>query len=163
MISPMLPDARSPDRPAALLNREAASFVRRLRLWTPARWAAQIPTGRYDPEGTALTRADLVHHLVQVFADVAAAGEQAPRRTVPRLASDLVLPDQLAVIAADLVRTGPPDAVARVLTAHLVLHRSDVLEDEVPAGLAQELDLPEVLAAGRAACRLPEPEPEPEA
>ena len=156
----MLPDARSPDRPAVLLNREAASFVRRLRLWTPARWAAQV-TDR--PDGVVLTRADLVHHLVQVFADVAAAGEQAPRRTVPRLASDLVLPDQLAVIAADLVRTGPPDAVARVLTAHLVLHRSDVLEDEVPAGLAQELDLPEVLAAGRAACRLPEPEPEPEA
>ena len=154
MISPMLPDARSPDRPAALLNREAASFVRRLRLWTPARWAAQIPTGRYDPEGTALTRADLVHHLVQVLADAAAAVERSPLRTVPRLAVDLVLADQLAVTVADVVRAGPPDAVARTLTAHLVLHRSDVLEDDVPAGLAQELGLPDVLAAGRAACLL---------
>lgn len=147
----MLPDARSPDRPAALLTRESASFVRRLRLWTPARWAAQTAPGSY-PGPTS--RADLVHHLVQVLADAAAAGEGAPLRPVPRLSLDLVLPDQLAVTTADLVRTVPPDALARALTAHLVLHRSDVLEDEVPAGLAQELDLPDVLAAGRAACRL---------
>ena len=155
----MLPDARSPDRPAALLNREAASFVRRLRLWTPARWAAQIPFGA-DP-GPAdhpdpMTRADLVHHLVQVLADAAAVGERSALRPVPRLAVDLVLPDQLAVTTADVLRTDPSDALARALTAHLVLHRTQVLEDEVPVGLAQALDLPDVLAAGRAACRLEE-------
>ena len=150
----MLPDDRSPDRPAASLNREAASFVRRLRLWTPARWAAQLPAGRYGIEDAALTRADLVHHLVQVLADAAAAAEQIPLRPVPRLDLDLVLPDQLAVTVADVVRADPADAVARALTAHLVLHRSDVLEDEVPVGLAHELGLPDVLAAGRAACRL---------
>ena len=148
----MLPDARSPDRPAALLSREAASFVRRLRLWTPARWAAQVNAEHYRQAGSR--RSDLVHHLVQVFADAAAAAEQAPLRPVPRLALDLVLADQLAVTVADLVRADPADAVARALTAHLVLHRTDVLEDEVPPGLAQELDLPDVLAAGRAACPL---------
>ena len=69
-----------PRAAADLLAHEAGSLVARLRLWTPARWAAAAP-----PCGT---RADLVHHLAQWLAD--AAGE-APVR-LPRLDSDLALP-----------------------------------------------------------------------
>ena len=142
----MLPDARSPDRPAALLNREATSLVRRLRLWTPARWAAQTSAG--------VGRADLAHHLVQALADAAADLEGGPPRPVPRFELDLALPDQLAVTASDVVRAGPTEALARTLTAHLVVHRFDLLDDAVPPGLALELGCPDVLAAGRAACVL---------
>ena len=84
------------DPGSALLAREATSLVARLRLFTPARWAAAAP-----PYGT---RADAVHHLAQWLADV--VGE-APVR-LPRLDSDLALPDQLAVTADDLVRARLP-------------------------------------------------------
>jgi hypothetical protein len=104
---------------AELLAREARSLVERLRLWTPQRWAAAAP-----PYGT---RADVAHHLAQWLAD--RAGE-APVR-LPRLDSDLVLPDQLAVTADDLVRSGRADLAA---TAHLLAHRGDLLGDEPPAG-----------------------------
>ena len=130
---------------AALLAREATSLVERLRLWTPGRFAAAVAPG--------LSRAQVVHHLAQALADLEAA---APVR-LPRLDSDLALPDQLAVTADDLVRSRPADDVARAATAHLLLHRRDLLGDEVPAGLAAALGLDDVLAAGRAACALPSP------
>lgn len=107
-----------------LLAREAASLVARLRLFTPARWAAEaLPWG---------TRADLVHHLASSF--VVAAGETA--QALPRLDSDLALPDQLAVTADDLVRAGVPSADQ---VAHLLLHRRELLDEAVPAGLLAEL------------------------
>lgn len=123
-----------------LLAREAGLLVTRLRLWTPARWqAAALPYG---------TRGDLVHHLAQALADQ--AGE-APVR-LPRLGSDLALPDQLAVTADDLVRTGlaTGDDVA-----HLLLHRRDLLDEPVPAALVEALGEPDELALlrrARAAC-----------
>ena len=113
---------------AELLAREARSLVDRLRVWTPARWAAEAP-----PYGT---RADLVHHLAQWLAD--RAGE-APVR-LPRLDSDLALPDQLAVTADDLVRVGAADLAD---VAHLLAHRADLLNDEIPEALRARLgDLP---------------------
>ncbi len=126
----MLPDRRG-RTVSALLAREAASFVGRLRLFTAARWQAAAP-----PFGT---RADVVHHLAQWLAD--AAGE-APVR-LPRLDSDLALPDQLAVTADDLVRTGRPadDAVA-----HLLMHRAELLGEPVPAGLVAALGAPDAAA-----------------
>jgi hypothetical protein len=130
----------SPTDAAALLAREAASLVARLRLFTPARWqAAAAPYG---------TRADAVHHLAQWLAE--AAGE-APG-PVPRLDSDLALPDQLAVTADDLVRSGRahPDAVA-----HLLLHRCELLDEPVPAGLVAALgasDEPALLRRARQVC-----------
>ena len=130
------------DGVSALLAREAASLVARLRLFTPARWSAALP-----PYGT---RADAVHHLAQALADAEGA---APVR-LPRLDSDLALPDQLAVTADDLVRAGGADADA---VAHLLLHRSELLEDEVPAGLVRELgeaDVAALLERGRRACAL---------
>ena len=133
--------------PAALLAREAASLVARLRTWTPARWVAAAPE--------LGTRADLAHHLAQALADLGADAEGADRRTLPRLANDLGLPDQLAVTADDLVRAAPPDEVARAATAHLLLHRGHLLGDDVPAGLARALSTGDVLAAGRRACSGP--------
>jgi hypothetical protein len=109
---------------AELLAREARSLVDRLRLWTPQRWAAAAP-----PYGT---RADLAHHLAQSF--VTAAGETT--KPLPRLDSDLALPDQLAVTADDLVRSGNADLVD---VAHLLAHRRDLLNDEVPEALRARL------------------------
>lgn len=128
--------------PGALLAREAASLVARLRLFTPARWSAALA-----PYGT---RADAVHHLAQALAD---AEGQAPVR-LPRLDGDLALPDQLAVTADDLVRSGRADGEA---VAHLLLHRTELLDDEVPAGLAGELGEPDaaaLLARAGLVCRV---------
>lgn len=105
-----------------LLAREARSLVDRLRLWTPERWAAAAP----PPYGT---RADLLHHLAQAFVERAAETDQP----LPRLDSDLALPDQLAVTADDLVRSGRAEAAD---VGHLLAHRRDLLGEEPPAGLA---------------------------
>lgn len=102
-----------------LLAREARSLVDRLRLWTPSRWAAAAA-----PWGT---RADLVHHLAAAF-----AGEETGR-PLPRLDSDLALPDQLAVTADDLVRSG---RARDEHVGHLLAHRRDLLGEDVPASLA---------------------------
>ena len=130
--------------PTALLDREARSLVQRLRLWTPARYGAAA--------GSTCTRGDLVHHLAQSLADRAALLEAGPRRALPRLDSDLGMPDQLAVTAADLVRARPPEAVAVAVTAHLLLHRGGLLGDGVPPGLAAALGLPDVRVAGIEEC-----------
>ena len=131
------------DDPAALLRRESRSLVQRLRLWTPSRFAAQVPGHG--------TRADLVHHLAQRLADQAADAEGQPRRLLPRLEGDLVLPDQLAVTADDLARVADP-APARAATAHLLLHRRDLLDENIPPGLAGALGLADVVATGREEC-----------
>jgi hypothetical protein len=126
---------------AELLAREARSLVERLRLWTPQRWTASPG----DTAPTFGTRADLVHHLASAF--VLAAGETT--RPLPRLNTDLVLPDQLAVAADDLVRSG---RAADVHVAHLLLHRHDLLGEDVPVGIADALRLNNVLETGRQAC-----------
>ena len=131
----------------ALLRREAASLVQRLRLWTPARYAAAAA-----PWGT---RGDLVHHLAQSYADLAAWVEGAAPRPLPRLDTDLALADQLAVTADDLVRSQLPayDAVA-----HLLLHRAELLDEPVPAGLVAALGEPDeraLLVRARRICEVP--------
>ena len=132
------------DAPVDLLRRESRSLVQRLRLWTPARYAAAAPPWS--------TRGDLVHHLAQACADAAADLEGGPRRALPRLDSDLGLADQLAVTSDDLVRTQPGDDLARAVTAHLLVHRLDLLGEDVPSSLAGSLGLVDVVATGRAAC-----------
>ncbi len=132
--------------PVDLLRRESRSLVQRLRLWTPARYAAGAP-----PWGT---RADLVLHLAQSCADAAAELEGAPRRALPRLDSDPGVADQLAVTSDDLVRAQPGDELARAVTAHLLVHRLDLLGDDVPASLGRALGVEDAVAAGRAACGL---------
>jgi hypothetical protein len=52
-----------------------------------------------------------MYALVQRLADLGADAEGRPRRTVPRPGHDLVLPDQLAVMVADLLLTGDAGAL----------------------------------------------------
>ncbi len=132
-----------------LLAREAASLVGRLRTWTPSRFAAAVGPPP-AATGDALTRGDVVHHLAQVFVD--AAGE-APV-PLPRL-DDLVLPDQLAVAADDLLWAEPPETVAADLLAHLLLHRAELLGESLPNGLVAALghdDEPALLLRARRLC-----------
>jgi hypothetical protein len=131
--------------PAELLRREGAGLVDRLRLWTPARWSAAAPV--------LGARGDVVHHLAQRLADDAALLESRRARTLPRLDSDPALADQLAVTLDDLLRAGPSQDLARLTTAHLLLHRTHLLGDEVPPGLAAALGLDDVLASGREYCK----------
>ncbi len=133
-----------PATAAGLLRRESCLLVQRLRLWAPARFAAAAA-----PWGT---RADVVHHLAQSLADLAAAAEGGPARPLPRPDTDLALPDQLAVTADDLVRAVTSAQVALLATAHLLLHRTELLQDEVPAGLAAALGVDDAVAVGRNAC-----------
>jgi len=130
------------------MRRESRSLVQRLRLWTPARYAADVP-----PRGT---RGDLVHHLVQDLADLAAQAEGQPRREVPRL-DDLGLADQLAVVSDDLVRADPPAELARAVTAHLLLHRQDLLDEPPPPGLLARLGTPLAGSCGLHAGDRPSP------
>ena len=127
-----------------LLAREARSLVQRLRTWTPARFAAAAP-----PWGS---RGDLVLHLAQDLADLAADLEGTRRRALPALEGELARPDQLAVAADDLVRAGPAPDVVRAAVCHLLVHREDLLGEPPPDGLAHSLDTPSIPGAGRARC-----------
>lgn len=74
--------------------------------WEPGRW-------RKPADGAAGSRAEVVFALVQRLAERGADAEGRPRRPVPRLA-DPVLPDQLRVMADDLVAAGPrPEVLAQ--------------------------------------------------
>ena len=124
----------------ALLRKEVGSLVDRLRRWSPSRWAVGA-----GPWGT---RADLGRHLAQAFADAAADLEGGPRRTLPGLEHDLLVPDQLAVTGDDLVRAGPPEVTCRDAVAHLLLHRFELLDESPPASLGGAT----VLERGRQVC-----------
>jgi hypothetical protein len=86
-------------------------LVRHVSHWTPSRWAA------FSASGTR--RSDAVHDLVQWLADRAAEVEREPRRAVPRLENDLVLPDQLTVVANDLAVAGGDDETIRAAVARV--------------------------------------------
>ena len=79
--------------------------------WESGRWAAPAAAG-------VSTRAEAVRTLVQRLADHGADAEQRRHRPVPRLA-DTVLPDQLRVVADDLIAAGPPDDVLGRATAEV--------------------------------------------
>ena len=59
--------------------------------WEQPRWSAGNPA-----------KADLIRELVQRIADLGADAEGRPHRQIPRL-SDLILRDQLRVVADDLL------------------------------------------------------------
>jgi hypothetical protein len=63
-----------------------------------------------------------VHHAVQRLADLAADAEGRPPRPVPRL-DDRVLPDQLAVMAREVVETGDPATTGAALSELTALRR----------------------------------------
>jgi hypothetical protein len=85
-------------------------LIDRVRHWQPGRWSRPTADG-------AMSRADRVHLLTQRLADAAADAERRPRRTVPRLGSVLALPDQVRVLAADVLAAGdaPPAALAALV------------------------------------------------
>jgi hypothetical protein len=126
--------------PDALLAKEVSSLVQRLRLWTPARWAAAC-----EPWGT---RADLGRHLAQWLADRAAQLEGGPPRALPVLEPDLLVADQVAVTGDDLVRAGPGAELVADAVAHLLAHRYDLLGEEPPTSLGGAA----ALERGRAVC-----------
>ncbi|MFY1619396.1 hypothetical protein [Micromonospora sp. WMMD736] len=91
----------------AELEQAVRLLVGQVGHWEQPRWAATATTGN-------VSRADLVHRLVQEVANLAADAEGQPRRTVPRLDNDLALPDQLRVVTADLLAAGADaDVLAR--------------------------------------------------
>jgi len=102
---------------AAELDRAVELLVRQVGHWEQPRWSAAAAGGN-------VSRADLVHKLVQEIANLAADAEGEPRREVPRLGNDLVLPDQLRVVAADLVAAGPPEPVLAEAVAAVTGTRS---------------------------------------
>ncbi|MFR9776262.1 hypothetical protein ACL02O_09380 [Micromonospora sp. MS34] len=102
---------------AAELDRAVELLVRQVGHWEQPRWSAQA-------EGGNVSRADLVHKLVQEIANLAADVAGEPRRDVPRLGTDLVLPDQLRVVAADLVTAGAPETVLSRAAATISATRS---------------------------------------
>nr|WP_296072579.1 hypothetical protein [uncultured Actinoplanes sp.] len=74
-----------------------------VRHWEQPRWSAQ-------------GRADRVYALVQRLADLAADAEGRPRRPVPR-EHDMILPDQIRVMADDLLATGRVETLAEATAA----------------------------------------------
>jgi hypothetical protein len=102
---------------AAELDRAVELLVRQVGHWEQPRWSAQA-------ESSNVSRADLVHKLVQEIANLAADVAGEPRRDVPRLGTDLALPDQLRVVAVDLVAVGAPDAVLNQAATAIAKTRS---------------------------------------
>jgi hypothetical protein len=87
--------------------------------WEAGRWHAPAKTGG--------SRGEVVFALVQRLADTAAdaaAPDSGPgrHRPVPRLA-DTVLPDQLRVMADDLIAASPPQGTLTAATAAVAAAR----------------------------------------
>ncbi|MBQ0902974.1 hypothetical protein [Micromonospora sp. U21] len=102
---------------AAELDQAVQLLVRQVGHWQQPRWAAAATTGN-------MSRADLVHRLVQEIANLAADAEGEPRRVVPRLDNDLALPDQVRVVVADLIAAGPGAEVLARAAAEVTATRS---------------------------------------
>ncbi|GAB3798985.1 hypothetical protein [Micromonospora zhanjiangensis] len=120
------------------LSRVVGLLVNQVAHWEPPRWAAAragagavtppaVPggTGPHGPGG-GVSRAELMHRLVQRIADLAADAEGEPRRAVPRLDNDLALPDQLRVVATDLIAAGAPAEMLADATAQVTATRASL-------------------------------------
>lgn len=83
-------------------------LVNQVGHWEQSRWSAD--------------RAELVHTLLQRLADLAADAEGRAHRPVPQ-PSELILPDQLRVLADDLVTAGPPAEVFALATGEVTAVR----------------------------------------
>ncbi len=98
------------------LGRTVDLLVRQVSHWEAPRWKTPSATG-------VETRGDAVHRLIQRLADMCADAEGRVRMPVPRLENDTALPDQLRVIAADLVAAGPAPEVLVVAAADVAAVR----------------------------------------
>jgi hypothetical protein len=102
-------NATQQDAATERLSRAVDRLVAQVAHWQPDRWtggpdesSGRAEAGRPDVGGS---RADRVFALVQRLADRCADAEGRPPMAVPRL-GDLVLPDQLRVVARDLRMAG---------------------------------------------------------
>jgi hypothetical protein len=92
------------------LATSVARLHNQVRHWEQGRWWSR-------PAGVSATRGDLTYALVQHLADLGADAEHRPRLVVPR-EHDMVLPDQLRVLADDLLAAQAPEPVlAEAVTA----------------------------------------------
>ena len=83
-------------------------LLTQVRHWEETRWASSAGVG---------TKGDLAYGLVQRLADLGAEAENRAPREVPR-AHDLVLPDQLRVVADDIIAAEPSaDLLTRATAA----------------------------------------------
>ena len=87
-------------------------LINQVAHWEQGRWWSR-PAGEIAAGSVPPTRADLAYGLVQRLADLGADAEGRPHRPVPRL-NDLVLADQLRVMADDLLAAGPTDALLKL-------------------------------------------------
>ncbi|MBL7256889.1 hypothetical protein JKJ07_21550 [Actinoplanes sp. LDG1-01] len=78
-------------------------LLNQIRVWEQPRWNQD-------------DRAIRTYALVQRLADLGADAEGRPRREVPR-EHDMILPDQVRVLADDLLATGSEPALAEAATA----------------------------------------------
>ena len=68
-------------------------------------------------------RSAQTHALIQRLADLAADAESRPRRPVPR-EPDVILPDQLRVMADDLIAAAPAEVLAEAAEAVEILRKN---------------------------------------
>jgi hypothetical protein len=96
------------------LVRAVDRLVNHVGHWSPARWSARSHPGA----------AEVVHALAQRLADLEADLTGRPRYPVPWPGSQLALPDQVRVVALDLVWAKPgPEVLAAALDAVEQAHR----------------------------------------
>jgi hypothetical protein len=92
--------------------------------WEQGRWWSRTPTipaaGSVSP-----TKADLAYGLVQRLADLGADAEGRAHRPVPRH-NDLVLPDQLRVMADDLLAADPTEDLLKRATDDVEALRAEL-------------------------------------
>ena len=68
-------------------------------------------------------KADQTYALIQHLADLAADAESRPRRPVPR-EHDTILPDQLRVMADDLIAAAPDEVLVGAAEAAEILRKN---------------------------------------
>jgi hypothetical protein len=78
-------------------------LLNQVRHWEKPRWSAN-------------GRGDRVYALVQLLADLAADAEGNPHRPVPR-EHDMVLPEQIRVMADDLLAAATPEKLDEAAAA----------------------------------------------
>jgi hypothetical protein len=101
------------------LVRAVDRLVNHVGHWSPARWTVTVPAGDRS-------RADVVHALAQRLADLEADVTGRSGRPVPRLANDLALPDQVRVVALDLVLAGAGPSVLTAAMDAVTVARQDL-------------------------------------
>jgi hypothetical protein len=116
------------------LVRAVDRLVNHVGHWSPARWAAaRSPAGAAEPgfgageygQRPSAGASEIIHALAQRLADIEAEVTGRPRYPVPWLSNYLGLPDQVRVMALDLVWAKPgPEILAAALDAVERAHRA---------------------------------------